>query len=82
MGLLKKQLIFANCLLLAAVFAVTFLVAIPTPGVTRPAPESFADLVAELTPAVVNIATSLSHEGKSLGNSPFDDLPPGAAPEE
>ncbi len=82
MGSLRERLNIANRLLLALLCVAALLVAVSTTGMARPAPESFADLVEKLTPAVVNIATSFSHEGKSSGNSPFDELPPGAAPEE
>ena len=39
-------------------------------------PSSFADLVEELTPAVVNIATSF-RSGTDTSESPFQELPPG-----
>ena len=68
-------------LLIAGLFAWAVLLAAPDPGSARPAPDSFADLVEKLTPAVVNIATSFSHESKSQ-DSPFGELPPGTAPEE
>ncbi len=42
----------------------------------RPAPDSFADLVENLTPAVVNIATA-TRRIESSGESPFEELPPG-----
>jgi serine protease Do len=44
----------------------------------RPAPDSFADLVEKLAPAVVNIATSVRTARSSAEDSPFDELPPGA----
>jgi len=82
MGPLTERMIIALRLLLIAIFAGTLLIAAPTPVIARPAPESFADLVEKLTPAVVNIATSFIHDANSSKDSPFDDLPPGAAPED
>lgn len=82
MGLLRQKLNIAARLLLIALFAVALLIEFPSMGLARPAPESFADLVEKLTPAVVNIATSFGHQEKPSGNSPFGELPPGAGPEE
>ena len=44
-------------LLITGLIAWVVLLAVPGPGATRPAPDSFADLVEKLTPAVVNIAS-------------------------
>jgi len=69
-------------LMFAALIAGSLLILVPVIGQARPAPDSFADLVEKLTPAVVNIATSFSHDANSSDGSPFEDLPPGSAPEE
>ena len=68
-------------LLIAVLIASAVLLAGAGPGAARPAPESFADLVEKLTPAVVNIATSFRPEHKSQ-DSPFGELPPGTPPDE
>ena len=68
-------------LLFAGLVAWAVLLAVPGPGAARPAPESFADLVEKLMPAVVNIATSFTAESKSK-KSPFGELPPGTPPDE
>ena len=68
-------------LLIAGLIVWTVLLTLPGPGAARSAPDSFADLVEKLTPAVVNIATSFSAESKSK-ESPFGELPPGTPPEE
>jgi serine protease Do len=59
------------CLLLAATLAV--------PVAARPAPDSFADLVERLSPAVVNISTSQKIKSKGPGAMPGIPfmLPPG-----
>jgi serine protease Do len=75
-----KSMYNAHRLIAAALAAAVLLLAAAAPGWARPAPESFADLVEKLTPAVVNIATSFSHGAAS--NSPFSDLPPGSEPDE
>jgi serine protease Do len=68
-------------LLIASALLLTLLLTVPGSGSARPAPESFADLVEKLTPAVVNIATSFNAEAGS-GESPFGELPPGTPPDE
>ena len=68
-------------LLITGLIAWVVLLAVPGPGATRPAPDSFADLVEKLTPAVVNIAISFSAESK-LKELPFGELLPGTPPEE
>ena len=68
-------------LLITGLIAWAVLLVVPGPGVARPAPDSFADLVEKLTPAVVNIATSYSAKSKSRA-SPFEELRPGTQPEE
>ena len=68
-------------LLITGLIAWAVLLAVPGPGAARPAPDSFADLVEKLTPAVVNIAISFSAESKSK-DLPFGELLPGTPPEE
>ena len=68
-------------LLITGLIAWAVLLAVPGPGVARPAPDSFADLVEKLTPAVVNITISFSAESKSK-ELPFGVLLPGTPPEE
>src|SRR5262245_7659363 len=63
----------------AAAFAAVMLV---TPfAYARPAPESFADLAAKVTPAVVNVSTTqpVERDRNQLPQSPF---PPGSPFEE
>jgi serine protease Do len=64
-------------LLLIAVSLATL--AWPKSGVARPTPESFADLVERLSPAVVNISTSQKIKGNAGGSIPGFPfmLPPG-----
>ncbi len=61
---------------LAYVAAAFIVFHLPFAAYARTAPESFADIIGKLTPAVVNIATSQSVSAKNMG-SPFNDLPPG-----
>ena len=68
-------------LLIACLITWAVLLAALGPGAARPAPDSFADLVEKLTPAVVNIATSFKSDTKPQV-SPFGELPPGSKPEE
>ena len=68
-------------LLIACLITWAVLLAALGPGAARPAPDSFADLVEKLTPAVVNIATSFKSDTKPQ-ESPFGELPPGSKPEE
>ena len=68
-------------LLIACLITWAVLLAALGPGAARPAPDSFADLVEKLTPAVVNIATSFKSDIKPH-ESPFGELPPGSKPEE
>ncbi len=56
----------------------SFLVA--GPAAARPAPDSFADLVERLLPAVVNISTTQTVEGR--GGMEMPQLPPGSPFEE
>jgi serine protease Do len=62
--------------LAASCFAVMTLAAtaMPLPAYARSAPESFADLAAEVTPAVVNISASTTVETR---NRTLPQLPPG-----
>lgn len=68
-------------LLIACLITWAVLLAALGPGAARPAPDSFADLVEKLTPAVVNIATSFKSD-TIPHESPFGELPPGSKPEE
>ena len=56
----------------------------PGYGHARPAPESFADLVENLTPTVVNISTTQTVEGRERpsGEVPIPQFPPGSPFEE
>ncbi len=60
-----------------AVLCMAFLVA-PSLGQARPTPDGFADLIENLAPAVVNIATATRGTSSDTGDSLFEDLPPGA----
>jgi serine protease Do len=56
-------------------------VAVATPALARPAPDSFADLAARLLPAVVNISTmqTLPNRGDQSGRGPeLPQFPPGS----
>ena len=68
-------------LLIACLITWAVLLVALGPGAARPAPDSFADLVEKLTPAVVNIATSFKSDIKPH-ESPCGELPPGSKPEE
>src|SRR5215217_1085944 len=57
-----------------AVFTIVATAAMPLPVYARSAPESFADLAAEVTPAVVNISASTTVETR---NRTLPQLPPG-----
>jgi len=57
-----------------AVFTIVATVTMPLPAFARSAPESFADLAAEVTPAVVNISASTTVETR---NRTLPQLPPG-----
>ena len=57
-----------------AVFTVVATAAMPLPAYARSTPESFADLAAEVTPAVVNISASTTVEAR---NRTLPQLPPG-----
>jgi serine protease Do len=50
----------------------------PTPADARAAPDSFADLVEKLLPAVVNISTTQKVAGRSSEDLPQFDFPPGS----
>ena len=68
-------------LLIVGLLAGAWLLGATSSGAARTAPNSFADLVEVLAPAVVNIATSLSPESQDR-ESPFGELPPGTPHEE
>lgn len=68
-------------LLIVGLLAGAWLLGASGSGVARTAPNSFADLVELLTPAVVNIATSFQPEAQDQ-ESPFGELPPGTPHEE
>lgn len=53
-----------------------------SPALARPAPESFADLAARLSPAVVNISTSQELKRPDLKDLPVPQLPEGSPFEE
>src|SRR5579864_1550882 len=62
---------------LAAVFSAAFAFSIPAaPAIARGAPESFADLSAQLLPTVVNIATTQTLKAPPQSGMP--NLPPGS----
>ncbi|MFO1238547.1 MAG: serine protease, partial [Alphaproteobacteria bacterium] len=65
----------AACLSAALAFA-----AAPPPALARSAPDSFADLAARLSPAVVNISTSQKIDRPDLDEVP--QFPPGSPYEE
>ncbi|MFZ5609693.1 MAG: DegQ family serine endoprotease [Pseudomonadota bacterium] len=64
-----------------AVLAGLLALAMLMPAQARPAPESFADLAEQLTPAVVNISTSQMVEVRR-GRGVLPNLPPGSPLEE
>ncbi|MGH6968756.1 MAG: DegQ family serine endoprotease [Stellaceae bacterium] len=64
------RLVFASRAL-----AVILAVAVATPVLARPAPDSFADLAARLLPAVVNISTTQTLPEKSDKSSRGPDVP-------
>ncbi len=68
-------------LLIAGLLTCAWLLGATGSGTARTAPNSFADLVEILTPAVVNIATSFRPEVQDQ-ESPFGELPPGTPHEE
>ena len=68
-------------LLIVGLLAGAWLLGATGSGAARSAPNSFADLVELLTPAVVNIATSFQPEAQDQ-ESPFGELPPGTPHEE
>ena len=68
-------------LLLAGLLAGAWLLGAMGSGAARPVPDSFADLVEILTPAVVNISTTYRPDAQNK-KSPFGDLPPGAPHDE
>ena len=68
-------------LLIVGLLAGAWLLGATGSGAARTAPNSFADLVELLAPAVVNIATSFSPESQDR-ESPFGELPPGTPHEE
>ena len=68
-------------LMIVGLLACALLLGAAGSGAARPTPNSFADLVEILTPAVVNIATSFNPESQDQ-ESPFGELPPGTPHEE
>ena len=66
----------------APALAIVFLVS--TTALARPVPESFADMVEKLTPAVVNVSTTQNLRGRSRpgGEVPIPQFPPGSPFEE
>jgi len=68
--------------LLAAMLVVAFAATSAGDAASRPPPDSFADLVVDLRPAVVAIATSSARPAGKQPVAPFDELPPGAEPDE
>ena len=68
-------------LLIVGLLACAWLLGATGSGAARTVPNSFADLVEVLAPAVVNIATSFSPESQER-ESPFGELPPGTPHEE
>lgn len=67
--------------MLAVALAGTAIGAVQAPALARPAPESFADLAAQLQPAVVNISTTQQVEvGRQIPGMP--QLQPGSPLEE
>ena len=69
------RILSAACLSAALAFA-----AAPPPALARSAPDSFADLAARLSPAVVNISTSQKIDRPDLDEVP--QFPPGSPYEE
>ena len=69
---------------MAAVAAITTVAALqaPAPAQARAAPDSFADLVEKLMPAVVNIATTQKLPERRQGTPEMPKLPPGSPFEE
>jgi serine protease Do len=70
-----------------AALAASSLVAVPmllpapfatAPAIARPAPDSFADLAARLTPAVVNISSSSSVQARAGAGPEIPGFPPGS----
>ncbi len=67
---------------IAATTATIGLLLLPVSGQARGAPDSFADLSASLSPAVVNISTTQVIKGKDKKNQPEFMVPPGSPFEE
>ncbi|MGO4524369.1 DegQ family serine endoprotease [Microvirga sp. 2MCAF35] len=66
-----RRRLAASCF---AVFTIVATAALPLPVLARSTPESFADLAADVTPAVVNISASTTVEAR---NRTLPQLPPG-----
>lgn len=73
-----RHMLFLSAIQRTHAMALLFLVLIlfSLSAQARPAPESFADIIDKLTPAVVNIATTQTVSPKEMV-SPFGNLPPG-----
>ncbi|MBL0337987.1 MAG: DegQ family serine endoprotease [Rhodospirillaceae bacterium] len=67
--------IISNKLLVVVLFLKSFLI---TPSLSADMPRTFADLVAKVSPAVVNISTTQSIEDKNPSNSFDFTFPPGS----
>ncbi len=64
--------------MLFAVLAAVLILALPAPVAARSAPDSFADLVERLSPAVVNISTTQNVGKTDQPNFKMPELPPGS----
>ena len=69
--MLKNTCVFVSFMLAISMMAVS----IPSPTQARPVPQSFADLVEKLSPAVVNISTSMKPQKITHGPNPFEGHP-------
>ena len=75
----QTGLIRASYMMIVSLFAV-IMIAVPTPGQSRAAGDSLADLVEQISPAVVNIVTTVTIPGVIEGGpmlpegSPLEDL--------
>jgi serine protease Do len=77
LGAQMKVRVMRFPMLPAAALAAAFALAIPqSPALARGAPDSFADLSAQLLPTVVNIATTQTLKAPPQGTMP--NLPPGS----
>src|SRR5690606_15155424 len=79
--LVRSRFTVLRSAMLAVALASTAIGAVHAPAMARPAPESFADLAAQLQPAVVNISTTQQVEvGRQFPGMP--QLQPGSPLEE